>query len=714
MTRLRGRLTVKIGVEDGRTDSPLLSVTQWHDVLYRNSFTGVDYAIKDFNTPASQAAMIVSTSVEAKRTVLSTPVEILFAGGLGEQCRDFSSGLRSLLTKRGLESRHRSLPIDQISSDPVYVILDSKEQPLLIHADTEQFSQVKEIMAQGRKVVWVSLVESASFENLPEAGLAAGIARVARAENETIKVITIDVRQAARPEDQRLLQVIADIIEMSLVISDDQRGIEYEYVIQDDEVLIPRLIPNPQVDSLIQKSTVIPQIDWSPFHQPSRPLKLAIESTSSLEKMFFVNDDSIRVPLDPDQIQISVRACGLNAKNTAIARSRNNNTTEILVECAGVVTAVGDNLQAQFQLGERVCGWTRGRTLCASSARLNSNDVCVLPSQLDFTKGASIPLSFTTGYYSLVEICKLKMGQTVLIDMASSSIGHAALMIALHIGAITFVTVGNVEKKRGIIDEYRIPDSHVFLHRSTILRKNIMRLTGGKGVDVVFQSETDMASFDNWRCVAEFGIIIRLYEEKMKDRFQGPDCCQRNFTTVRVDMLGVAKRRPEKLHKILETIVSMFQQKNLKIVQPAVTMSIGDVEAAFAHFEGGHTDDVVLEASENTLVKILPSKVSPRQLDGHRTYVVAGGLGDIGQNIVRLMARCGARHILILSRKEPTQETRQPIEQDLVSFGTKLHIEVCDIGNEFDVQNTMARCRENLPPIRGIIQAAVVLQVRSQ
>ena len=708
------RLTVNTGVEDGRTDSPLLSVEQWHDVLSRNSFTGVDFATKDYDAPASKAAMIVSTSDKATGTVAPAHVEILFADRLGKQCGDFLSELRSLVAERGLKSRHSSLPMDQISTDSIYVILDIKDQPLLVHADAEQFSQVKLIMTQGRKVLWISLVNDVSFEKFPEAGLAAGIARVARAENELLRIITLDVRQALKPENQGLIQVIADIIETSLRTSTDQSGIEHEYIIQNDEVLIPRLIPNSQVDSLIQKSTVIPQIDWNPFHQPDCYLKLAVKPTSPLEEMVFVNDDSIQVPLHPDQIQIGVRAYSLNAKDISIALCRDKSRIGTLVECAGIVTAVGTNLQAQYQVNERVCGWTRSQSFCASSTRLNRNDMCVLPSQLDFTEGASIPLTFTTAYYSLIEICKLERGQTVLIHTASSGVGQAALMIAHHVGAITFVTVDSDEERQVIVDACRIPDSHVFLHRSTMLGKNIMCLTGGKGVEVILQSGTDIASCDDWQCIAEFGTIIRLDGEKAKERYTGTDCCQRNVTTAWVDMLGVAKRRPEKLHKILETIVSLFQQELLKNVQPAAVISMGNVKAAFALFEGNHAGNVVFEASEDTLVKVLPTELSPRQLDGHGTYVIAGGLGDIGQSIIRLMARCGARHILILSRNEPNQETRQRIERYLESFDTKLYFGVCDIGNESDVQNTMARCREDLPPIRGIIQAAVALQVCPQ
>lgn len=101
-------------------------------------------------------------------------------------------------------------------------------------------------------------------------------------------------------------------------------------------------------------------------------------------------------------------------------------------------------------------------------------------------------------------------------------------------------------------------------------------------------------------------------------------------------------------------------------------------------------------------------------LDNNATYIIAGGLGDPGQKIRRLIARPGAKNILILSRRPLCQEQKRSLQDELrqVSTSVEVHTTVCDISVRSVVEEAVLRLRQDgLPPVKGIIQAAVVLQV---
>lgn len=76
-------------------------------------------------------------------------------------------------------------------------------------------------------------------------------------------------------------------------------------------------------------------------------------------------------------------------------------------------------------------------------------------------------------------------------------------------------------------------------------------------------------------------------------------------------------------------------------------------------------------------------------LNKNATYVVAGGLRDIGYSICRLMASREAKHILIPSRRVLDSNSQKLIETSLAPHKVKARILVCDIGDSKKVQEVV-------------------------
>jgi NAD(P)-dependent dehydrogenase (short-subunit alcohol dehydrogenase family) len=112
--------------------------------------------------------------------------------------------------------------------------------------------------------------------------------------------------------------------------------------------------------------------------------------------------------------------------------------------------------------------------------------------------------------------------------------------------------------------------------------------------------------------------------------------------------------------------------------------------------------------------EILPTLLKPTksyEFDSNALYVIAGGLGGLGRSIARWMAGRGAKHLLLLSRSGPKHDTQHALLEELARDGVQIYAPACDITSREALRETLAHCAQNAPPIKGCIQATMVLQV---
>lgn len=126
----------------------------------------------------------------------------------------------------------------------------------------------------------------------------------------------------------------------------------------------------------------------------------------------------------------------------------------------------------------------------------------------------------------------------------------------------------------------------------------------------------------------------------------------------------------------------------------------------------------LLEASPNSHVQVsfrFANKLKAKQWsDENATYVVAGGLGDIGQRLLCLMAERGAKHVATISRRVLDPEVSYNLQKRLEAVRPEFRLYTLqgDITSEPSIQKAAAELvSDGAPPVRGIIQAAIVLIV---
>lgn len=91
--------------------------------------------------------------------------------------------------------------------------------------------------------------------------------------------------------------------------------------------------------------------------------------------------------------------------------------------------------------------------------------------------------------------------------------------------------------------------------------------------------------------------------------------------------------------------------------------------------------------------------------------MVAGGLGGLGRGVARWLARRGARNLILLSRSGPRTSEAQELVADLRAAGVHVETPVCDVTNRSVLRSVLNSCSERMPPVKGCIQATMVMTV---
>src|SRR5260370_22617197 len=145
---------------------------------------------------------------------------------------------------------------------------------------------------------------------------------------------------------------------------------------------------------------------------------------------------------------------------------------------------------------------------------------------------------------------------------------------------------------------------------------------------------------------------------------------------------------------------------------PHRTFDAADIATAFRHMQASHhIGKVVVTIAPDfdplgSVLDELPPVARP-----DATYVVTGGLSGFGLRTAWWLVRHGARHLALLSRRgaaaTPDGET---ILGQFAAAGVSVVAPVCDVADEATVLGTLASIEAHMPPVRGIVHAAMVIE----
>jgi NADPH2:quinone reductase len=187
----------------------------------------------------------------------------------------------------------------------------------------------------------------------------------------------------------------------------------------------------------------------------------------------------------PGQVLVRVAAAGLNRADLNAARgagvaSKDSFGKPIGMEWAGTVEDVGRDV-ADFALGDRVmCSGSGGY---AEYAVTDSGRTLKLPEGFDLAEAAVLPLALLTAHDAVVTNGRLREGEAVLVQGASSAVGLMTLQLARLKGARIIAGSSTLANRRARLREFGA--THVVDPAQSSWAEELIEATGGKGVDLV-------------------------------------------------------------------------------------------------------------------------------------------------------------------------------------------------------------------------------------
>ncbi|MFM2061664.1 MAG: hypothetical protein RLZZ507_1334 [Cyanobacteriota bacterium] len=410
----------------------------------------------------------------------------------------------------------------------------------------------------------------------------------------------------------------------------------------------------------------------------------------------------------PQEVEIRVKTVGLNFRDVLnalgllkdyYAQHLGITSAEQLTfgfECAGTIVAVGEGV-SHLQVGDEVMANLLPGAL-SSFITARAEFVVLQPKQMNSFAAATIPLVFSTAYHGLHNLAKIQPGDRVLIHAAAGGVGQAAVQIAQQAGAEIFATASPSKweflKSMGV--------KHLMNSRTLDFAAEVMHLTQGQGVDVVLNSLNGEFITKSFEVLAPGGRFVEIGKIGIWDEDQvkqkRPDAQYFPF-----DLGEVAQENPGLITQIMDCLGQQFAQGYLKPL-PHKVFDIEQVVEAFRYMQQGkHIGKVVVSMPQADETDEKPASIQPEA-----SYLITGGLGALGLHTAKWMAEQGAKHLVLTGRKPPSDLSQQSIEE-LQKAGVQVLVLCGDISQAEDVTKILESIETSLPPLRGIVHAAGVL-----
>ena len=184
------------------------------------------------------------------------------------------------------------------------------------------------------------------------------------------------------------------------------------------------------------------------------------------------------------EVLVDVKAAALNFPDVLMTRGLYQERPPLPfvpgLEFSGVVAEVGEGV-ARLSPGERVVGYS-GQAV-AEKVVVRQESVMPMPGTLDFAEASGISLTYFTSYHALKQRAQLQPGETLLVLGAGGGVGTTAVELGKIMGARVIAAASTPEK----LDVARsLGADHVINYTTEDLRERLKEITGGGGVDVVY------------------------------------------------------------------------------------------------------------------------------------------------------------------------------------------------------------------------------------
>lgn len=422
--------------------------------------------------------------------------------------------------------------------------------------------------------------------------------------------------------------------------------------------------------------------------------------------------ESCEIPkVAADEVLVKVSATGLNFRDVMWAMGLLPEEAledgfagaSIGMEFSGEVVALGSNVK-DLSIGDPVMAIAA--SAFSTHVAVKRAGVAKLPAGVDVVAAASIPVVFLTAYYALIELGRMRAGDTVLIHGAAGGVGLAAIQVAKHVGATIIATAGTPEKRRFL---EMLGAHHVFDSRSLGFVADVQAVTGGEGVDLVLNSLFGQAMEQSLSLVKPFGRFLELGKrDYYADSKIGLRPFRRNISYFGIDADQLLVLQPDLSRRLLGEIGQLFE-KGVFSPLPYRAFEYDEIGDAFRLMQNaGHIGKIVVLPPVPNRDQVAIRSRRHFNVDPSGMHLVVGGIGGFGLVATEWLVEKGARNIAMCSRRGiPDAETQAAIER-WTQDGINVSVHACDVTSEKAVGDMLAELRA-IAPLKTVLHAAMIL-----
>lgn len=411
----------------------------------------------------------------------------------------------------------------QITKSTICISLLEVEHEFLATISAKDMDRLRIITDTATDLLWITGADMLGTAPDPNVTLSNGLSRALMLEQPTLRFSILDVGPLAH-----LDAATASGHALKALISAYDKD-DAEFVQKDGLIHVSRYGPDYGVNALFRRRMGL-QGERTTMQTLGEvgPARLDISRVGVMDTLHFqqLSEPALQ-PSGTDAglpgistppagyVDIKVKAVGLNAKDVYAMSGRvdtRDKTTAF--DVSGIVTAVGRDV-TNVQIRDRAVAYAPHHL--GTVVRVPAGSVHKMMDSEEFTVVPTLLLVYGTALYAINERAHLRKGESVLIHAGSGGLGIAAITLAQRLGAVVYTTAGSQTKREYLVNELGVPESHIFSSRDPSFVENVMRATGGRGVDVVINSLVGDLMHESWGCLAEFGRFVEIGKRELID-----------------------------------------------------------------------------------------------------------------------------------------------------------------------------------------------------
>ncbi|KAF6838975.1 polyketide synthase [Colletotrichum musicola] len=707
--------------EPERVDSPSLTVPFWDQVLRRNGFSGLDVELRDCEDPDFYSFSAMVSTARTDADVPAYPQNVALVCTTDRFPASWLQALQSRMAAvLGYEPPIQDLELDSTTMATAFhfetcIYLDELLQPNLLDLDQEGFHSLKTMITHCDGLLW--LTRGAAMESsLPEVSLSHGLLRTMRHEAPVTRYITLDVSAERDPCGEETIaaicEVFAAVFDAAATATSTRR--DWEFCERGGVIHVPRLFSMPPLGLGPQNDAADPEM--KPFLLGEKRIEADVgrgrgEGQPPILFTEEASDSDASCEMSDYHVEIRPRAFGLESRGPYPPRGGSRpvalaSDEEHVTGCAGIIIRAG-KLAADHGLGigDRVCFLIAG-SRWASSMRVHCAHVAKIPEHVVFSVAASLAPCYVTVHLALQDVARASSGERVLVHGPMAVMGRAAVEYGRARGLLVYLAVEDEAEKEKLGDELGLAANTLLNRSKGLIVEQIWAATGREGVDVIISPSRAFVE-QSYECLRDFGRVIELDVDG--GTFTNTDTLTVNNGSVHRMQLGSwLVRRPWIVSQAMQASMLLLLGHRPCVEEIPISQSARVLDDNMNPPQHGREQALLaLTVGDADVVPTPQVTRRPRHaaLKADASYLLVGGAGGVGRSLCEWAIARGARHLVVMSRSARSDD------EFLAELAVSCNVRVvkCDVSDQDQLAAARAAFAD-MPPIRGIFQAAMILK----